>query len=1126
MMRDFPHLQVYLLQPIHLEWRGSPYFLSRRQTRALLWRLAARLEPVSRASLAFLFWPDEPDARARRYLTRLLSALRAALPHPDLLQLSGETVALNPAFCTSDSDTFWRLSAQPEELATAVSLYQTPFMVDFSLPAAPEYEAWQQQAASLFEQRYLNALSTLVEQKAAVADYPAAIAYAQQSLATDTLDETMHRRLITLYIAANNRAAALRQFEACTLILERELGVSPLPETRAALQTQPMPARAPVLPVLPTLNLPLTGREQAMAQLQAAYGRLRGGGLVLVTGESGMGKSRLLHELLPHHSGPILNGGSATSGRSLPYYPLIHALRATLANTAAWSVVPPLWRSELLPLLPDLRSAFPELAEPPTSALDLAQQRLYTALVQACRALAGQSTLLFVLDDLHEADAATLGWLHFLAANWEDLPLLAIATTAATTREIASLRQALARVNRLAEVALTGLSTTAVARLLACLPTAAPPGLAARIQTVTAGNPFFVLEIMRELQETGQLTQLPTDLPLPATVREVLEARLAYLTPTARQILEAAAVLAPQLDATLLHHTAARSEAETADALDELILHGLLQHAGEHEQLPLPSGDPLPPMESSRDSSSSRHQWSLAFPHTLLQTAVYQGMSPWRQKLLHRRAARAFVSYQVVNLMVVAHHYAQAEEWQTAVTFYLDAATQARNLYAYETALTILNRAFRLLPLLLQPNTLHLALLRQRLALHRALVRISEWQSDAFELLNLAREAGDDKGMLEALESQMSLSVLQSDFAQMEKTAVPALALAVQKQDRAAEARIRQTYGWHLADALGRSREGLAQLQMACHIAQEAGETAVLYQALCNLAFVQRAEGQCAAARASAKAALALTPFQLGSPPHPAFADALRELGEANAYLARWEEARNYLRPLLDLYQTFKDPWAYGAVLHNYGLYSSNMGQHEEAIASLRQLVALSESVGLPADSDYGIWHRVGLGRVLLAAGRLDEAGALLAGLQTGRLGPGRPFLAWARTVAEYHLLRGEGAAALAALEPAVDWWRKHASLHDADVLLLLAQVLLAVEEREEAETAVAEAIAHLEPTDIARYRLRLHWTRYQVAGEPEALAAVRTELERQAAAFTDPDLRQAFLQKVPLHHQILSPAA
>jgi hypothetical protein len=108
--------------------------LPRRQARALLYRLAARLEPVPRAHLAFLFWPDEPDVAARRHLTRLLSGLRAALPRPDLLVLTGESAGLNPILCQSDSDAFWRLVGQPERLADAIALYAGPFMADFPCP--------------------------------------------------------------------------------------------------------------------------------------------------------------------------------------------------------------------------------------------------------------------------------------------------------------------------------------------------------------------------------------------------------------------------------------------------------------------------------------------------------------------------------------------------------------------------------------------------------------------------------------------------------------------------------------------------------------------------------------------------------------------------------------------------------------------------------------------------------------------------------------------------------------------------------------------------------------------------------------------------------------------------------
>lgn len=1100
-------MQITLFGTCQTIWQSYPLSLPRRQTRALLYRLAARLEPVPRAQLAFLFWPDAPDAAARRHLTRLLSGLRAALPRPDLLLLTEESAALNPALCHSDSDTFWRLAGQPERMAEAVASYSGPFMADFALPNAPEYEAWQRQTAVLFQQRYLHLLTELVERETAVSHHANAIRYARHYLAADDLDEAMHARLIALYAVSGNRAAALRQYEQCALVLERELGVSPLPATRTALEPgAPRPA-APSLPVLPSLDLPLAGREALLRRIRTAVAH-PATGLILLIAEPGMGKSRLLREIIARHDGPALVGSSYPGGEALPYHPLIQALRPTLTEATAWTAVPPLWAAELCPLLPELAAALPHPAPaplPPEPAQ--APSRLYQALAQVMAAFARQSAapLLLCLDDLHWADPATLGCLSYLAANvWPERLVILAAARSSDAPRLATLRHAFARAGRLREVALAGLTAVDVQTLLTALSPAPPEPLARQISAATGGNPFFILEIIRDLQASGQLSQPPADLPLPASVRAAILARLENVTPLARQLLEAAAVLSPHLDDELLRQTAARSEAEMADGLDELLAQGLLGIV-------------------NGQSSLVNRQSSIAFPHGLLQTAVYRELTPWRRKLLHRRAGEALAQFRPENAASLADHFAAAEVWELAVIHYQTAAAQARDLYAYEVALAQLDRAFALLPHLPAPETTRRALLRQRLVLRRALVQLGEWEADAAELLRLGTAVGDPAAQLEALEGQISLHVLQSNFARVEETAAAALALAAQTGSRPAEARIRQTLGWHLADALGRSGEGLAQLQLACDLAREVGETAVLYQSLCHLAFAQRAEGQCAAARASAEEALALTHYQPESPPHPAFADALRELGEANAYLGRWEEARNQLRPLLDLYQTLNDPWAYGAVLYNYGLYSSNMGQHEEAVVVLRQLVALSEAVGLPADSDYGIWHRAGLGRVLLAAGQPDEAEVLLGGLQTDSLGRGRPFLVWARAVAECHLRRGDGAAALAALGPAVDWWRQNTSLHDADVLLLLAQAQQVVGQRERAETAVSEAAAYLEPTDIARYRLRLHWTRYQVTGDVADLEAARTELERQSAAFVDPALRRAFLQNVPLHRDVLA---
>ena len=1091
-------MKIRLLGAPLLRWQGQPWTLRRRQVRALFYRLA--VAPAPRSHLAFLFWPDAPDAQARRQLTRLLSALRATLPDPRLLLVDEEMAALDLGQVTVDCHAFVAGYATNDvaTLTSTLALYGGEFLAGFELPSAPEYAAWQAAMARRFAALHLSLLEKLVERYTAAGDHLAAIAYAQRYLAADELAEPMHRRLIALYAASGDRAAAQRQFEQCTLVLERELGVSPLPETRVALRANWQRAAKPEVPVTPSLDLPLVGRDELLAHLQEVCNHFARGptdraGLILITGEPGLGKSRLLRELVTRWRGAVLVAVCHVGSESLPYAPLIQALRTTLSDHALWARVPAHWRSELLPLLPELRGMFPDLAAPVTAHTALAQQHLYTALTGALREVAGQEALLFCVDDLHLADEATLGWLGSLVANPAALVVVASAVT--STPAIDGLRRRWMRAGRLAEATVEPMSLDTARELFAHLPHPPAPDLTARIHAVTNGNPFFMLETLRDLQERGQLRHPPSELPLPATVREAIQARLMHLRPLARQLLEAAAILDPHLDDALLQATAARTPEETTDALDELIAHQFLR---------------LP----RRGSPSATPE----FPHALLRLTVLSGLTPWRRKLLHHRAAEALQRLRPKDAAILAHHFAAAEQWERAIAYEQQAASQARDQYAFGVALTHLERAFALLAHVAQPGTLKIDLLRQRLALRRILVQIPAWQADVAELLRLADLAQDHHARLDALEAQISLHVLQSELAAVEQSALKALALAEQLGDRRAAARIHQTLGWHLADALGRSREGLAHLETACQFAQEEGDRAVLYQALCNRAFAQRAEGQCKAARSSAQQALALTAYRRDSPPHPAWVDALRELGEANAYLGQWEEARSQLRPLLDLYRTLDDPWAYGTLLYDYGLYSSNMGQHADAIDALRKLVELSQAVGLPADSDYGVWHRAGLVRVLAAAGAVKEAEALLDTLDASKLAWGRPHLAWAKAVAEVRLAMGDAAAALAVIQPAAAWWRAHATPHDADVLLLLAQAAWASGDAALAQAAVAEADRCLAATDLHRYHVRLHAVRYLVTGDPAALAAARSELDTQAAQISDPGLREAFLWKVAIH--------
>lgn len=142
------HLDILMLGVPQIMWRGQIVVIPRRQTRALLFRLATRQEPVSRNHLCYLFWPDIPDRAARRCLTHLLTHLRLALPLPEMISACDDAVSLNHA-CTW-TDTVWlnqlccaqQLRRDVNLCWRALDVIRGPFLEGFSLPHSPEYELW------------------------------------------------------------------------------------------------------------------------------------------------------------------------------------------------------------------------------------------------------------------------------------------------------------------------------------------------------------------------------------------------------------------------------------------------------------------------------------------------------------------------------------------------------------------------------------------------------------------------------------------------------------------------------------------------------------------------------------------------------------------------------------------------------------------------------------------------------------------------------------------------------------------------------------------------------------------------------------------------------------------------
>ncbi len=1030
-------LRVYLLGPPRADWAGGTLPLSRRQARALLYRLATRLEPVPREHLCFLFWPDTPECDARRKLTHLLTHLRHALPEPDLLLIADDRVALDAARVWCDVVAFRQGTEEgtAEGLRYAVELYRGAFLAGFSLPGSPEYEGWATQEQRACESLYLRALATLVDERTASGDLDAAIMYAKRYLETDDLAEDIHRRLMELYAATGDRHAALRQFERCIAALERELNVGPLPETREVYEAimvgqPPRHTPRPKLTALPRMDTPMLGRQDAVRHLEEAYRRAftGPGQVVLISGEAGVGKSRLLHEFASRLSKQtrVLIGSGHPETRSMPYHPIIQALRTLFTETAEMSggevksgsptrvrphPVSLTWLAEISRLLPELRSLYPDMPPPLPAQPEEARSRLFDALSIVMR---GLSPLVLCLDDLHHADSTTLDWLVHLGRHLGGSRLLVIGTYRSEESDaVRGLRHNLALTGALQELQLEGLDEDAVLKLLRRLAGTIPgdEAFARRLRRITGGNPFFVLETIRSLMQTGRIREALADadnLALPETVVQAVDDRLRRLSPVARQVLQAAAILGDTFGLDPVRLIAGRPELETMDSLDELVAQRLLE-----ESRGAPEASPY------------------CFHHELVRRVVYASLAPMRRQLLHRRAGRALEQLEPTAATVLAHHFEAGGELRKALQYHALAARQAADMFAWneteEHQTRILALLDRLDPDRTSPDSLAQRgqVLADRAHLRYVSGRLDERDADLEALAALAEASGDSNLRL---------------LATLHRTRYLNLA-------------------GRYVEAISQAR---ATLQHIAPVPVPAPEPAksMLCQILVEVGFAHYLLGQPRQGLAALESALAIAGEKAGPEIRGPIA---HNLGYIFLHMGDYAQALAYQEEAEACHRAAGDYNGVAWALLDIGLLHLKLGHFAEAQRHLSDSLALAQRIGArPAEAyarTYTAYWELYQGFYAIAAEHLREGVPMhlemhqAHGAAAAEIGLG---------LALYHL--GSNAEARRVLQSAVQ--RARAVSHQrrlAEALIALGLVILEDGQTRSAHGLVAEAI------DIAR---------------------------------------------------------
>ena len=710
---DTPYsgLTIRLLGPVEVLVGETPLRVDTRKAVALLAYLAVTSRPTSREALAALLWPESADSEARGALRRTLSVLNSGLGGVGLT-ITRTTVALDAAVVRLDLDGFRSTVASARShghppgqgcpscraaLEDSLAVARGPFMEGFAVRDSDAFDEWLGAEREAYQRELAGALERLVGEQLAAGAWDAAISAGRRWLELDQLHEPAHRALMEAYARSGETAAAVRQYRDVAAVLDRELGVVPLPETTelseailaGSLAARPGSTTSHSTPAAGSpggalRRPPLIGREGELARVVEVLDTATPDGrLVVIEGEAGVGKTRLADRVVEVANA---NGHAVVEARcyagetGIALGPIVALLRARLASAdgaPALASLPARTRATLSVLLPEIELG-PRAAAAANQPGPAARLELFEAIADGLTAAmpSQPSTAVVVrLDDLQWADDSTLEVLAFIARRLERRAAALLLSwrreelderAAPIVSELVPPAGTLVRLGRLDPT-----DTRSLVTALVSAGRAEPsPVVVDRLVEEAEGLPLYVVEALA----TG-------DRPVgavPAGIRALLQARLAVLSDVAAQVVAAAAVIGRSFDIETARQVSGRSDDETVAALEELVRRGIA-----HEAV----GDDTVQYD---------------FAHARLRDVAYETTSVARRRLLHRRAAEAYRAQgtadgdQLGRLARVARHEREAGRSSRAAQAFREAGELARRVFANRDALRYLEAALAL----------------------------------------------------------------------------------------------------------------------------------------------------------------------------------------------------------------------------------------------------------------------------------------------------------------------------------------------------------------------------------------------------------------------------------------------
>ncbi len=746
---------------------------------------------VSLDRFAEFLWPAAPAGRSMgslpvyiANLRRILEPERPARTPPERIVTHPPGYLLRIAPGEYDAADFEELAAQGSrhlaggrpgaarrDLGEALSLWRGRAMEEFDF-AALEAERLESLRVAVLENR--------IEADLALGAHTSVVGELEALVQLHPLRERLVGLLMVALYRSGRQAEALRAYAAARTFLGDELGIDPGPDLRrlesCILAQEPKldwtPPAAEALPAAlvapppPATTVALedvfVGRTAQLAVMDLALARSaeQSGGFVLVAGEPGIGKTRLVQQAV---SAAAARGCAVAWGRceegdgAPPFWPWIQVIRALLRHPDTEAVQAALHShgAQLAQLVPEVGAVVGDLASLPPLDPAGARFRFFEAVGGFLEGLAASGTLALVIDDLQWADPPSLDLTTHVARRIPALNALLVATyrdvDPAPDARLTETLAALGRLPRGLHVRLGGLERDEVAQFMAHEAGGeAPAAVVDLVWSRAAGNPFFVGELTRLLVAERQLTEDAAGAAVPWAVRQVVERRLARLPDETRRLLTVAAVAGLDFDLRVVAVAAGVELDPALDLVDLAVAAGVVA-----EQPAAPA--------------------RFVFSHALVQETVYAEASRLRRARLHGQVAEALehVGGDQAAATEVARHLYEAVPVtgpDRAVAAALRASAAAQAALAYEVAESHLRRALELVATMAPgpDRDLHELAVQDQLAPLLTLVKgvaVSETAAAWTRATELCQSLGDQRRLLQPLWGLLSFAWARGDLA-------------------------------------------------------------------------------------------------------------------------------------------------------------------------------------------------------------------------------------------------------------------------------------------------------------------------------------------------------------------------